>query len=47
MVTNMHKIYWTVIYSSGHRTYFKTEEAARAEAVLCGIGLIPPLYREI
>jgi hypothetical protein len=43
----MHKLHWTVIYPNGHRVYFKTEEAARTEAFLHGIGLIPPLYREI
>ena len=42
----MHKLHWTVIYAGGARRYFKTEEAARAEAYLYGIGIIPPLYRE-
>ena len=37
--------HWTVLYASGHRAYFKTEESARAEAVLHGIGLTAPLYR--
>ena len=37
--------YWTVIYANGTRRYFKTEESARAEAVIYGIGLIAPLYR--
>ena len=37
--------YWTVIYASGARRYFKTEEAARVEAIMYGIGLIAPLYR--
>jgi hypothetical protein len=40
-----HKTKWTVLYSSGYRAYFHTEEAARHEAVIHGIGLTPPLYR--
>ena len=36
--------HWTVLYSNGARAYFKTEEAARVEAVLYGIGLTAPLY---
>ena len=37
--------HWTVLYPGGSKAYFKTEEAARAEAVLYGIGLTAPLYR--
>lgn len=40
-----HHTHWIVLYASGHRAYFETEEAARAEAVLYGIGLTAPLYR--
>lgn len=41
----MHKTLWTVVYPNGNKAYFHTREAARAEAVLHGISLIPPLYR--
>lgn len=41
-----HFDHWTVLYASGAKSYWKTEEAARAEAVLYGIGLTAPLYRE-
>ena len=37
--------HWTVLYASGARAYFKSEEVARAEAVLHGVGLTAPLYR--
>lgn len=37
--------HWTVMYANGHRAYFKSEETARAEAALYGIGLSAPLYR--
>jgi hypothetical protein len=39
-----HFDHWTVLYPNGHRAYFKSEEVARAEAVLYGIGLVSPLY---
>jgi len=37
--------HWTVLYASGHKAYFVSEEAARAEAMLYGIGLTAPIYR--
>ncbi len=36
---------WCVLYANGARRYFISEENARHEAVMYGIGLIPPLYR--
>ncbi len=39
-----HFDHWTVLYPSGHKAYFRSEEVARAEAVLYGIGLVSPLY---
>ena len=39
-----HFDHWTVLYASGHKAYFKSEEDARSEAVLYGIGLVSPLY---
>lgn len=36
--------HWTVLHANGHKSYWKTEEAARAYAVLYGIGLTAPLY---
>lgn len=36
--------HWTVLYASGHKRFFKTREAAIAEAVLHGIGIRPPLF---
>lgn len=41
-----HFDHWTVLYSSGNKAYFKSEETARTEAILYGIGLVAPLYRE-
>lgn len=40
-----HHTHWTVLYASGHKAYFKTEEAARIEALMYGIGLRAPIYR--
>jgi hypothetical protein len=40
-----HFLQWTVLYPGGAKRYFSSEETARAEAVLYGIGLTPPLYR--
>jgi hypothetical protein len=40
-----HFDHWTVLYANGQKSYWKTEESARAEAVLFGIGLTAPLYR--
>ena len=40
-----HFDHWTVQYANGRKAYFKSEESARAEAVLYGIGLVAPLYR--
>jgi len=40
-----HFDHWTVIYASAHRSYFKSEEDARHEALMYGVGLIAPLYR--
>ena len=40
-----HKTLWTVIYPNKHVVYFKTEEVARHEAYMYGIGLIAPLFR--
>jgi hypothetical protein len=39
-----HHTHWTVLYSNGFKRYFENEEAARAEAVLHGIGLTAPIY---
>ena len=36
--------HWTVLYANGSRSYWLTEEAARVEAVMYGIGLTAPLY---
>lgn len=36
---------WCVIYANGYRRYFASEENARAEAFLYGVGLVAPLYR--
>jgi hypothetical protein len=41
-----HFDHWTVLYVNGHKAYFKSEESARAEAVLYGIGLTAPLFRD-
>jgi hypothetical protein len=41
-----HFDHWTVLYASGYKAYFKSEESARAEAVLYGIGLTAPLFRD-
>lgn len=41
-----HWTHWMVLYANGSRAWFKTEEAARVEAVLYGIGLTAPLYRD-
>jgi len=45
-MTPKHWTHWMVLYSNGSRAWFKTEEAARAECVLYGIGLTAPLYRD-
>jgi hypothetical protein len=46
MKYHKHFDHWTVLYPSGYREYFKTEEHAR---YVClhhgGIGLTPPLFR--
>ena len=36
---------WCVLYANGSRKYFASEENARYEAVMYGVGLIAPLYR--
>jgi hypothetical protein len=40
-----HHTHWTVLYANGHKRYFVSEEAAKAEAYLYGIGIRAPLYR--
>lgn len=42
-----HEIMWCVLYANGARRYFYTEENARAEAFLYGIGLTAPLWGEL
>jgi hypothetical protein len=40
-----HHDHWTVLYANGSKSYWKTEEGAKAEAYLHGIGIRGPLYR--
>lgn len=44
MKPKQHQLMWAVLYPSGAKRYFYTEECARAEAVLYGIGLVAPLW---
>lgn len=39
--------HWTVLYASGFKRYFKSEEEARHEAYMHGIGLTAPIYRAL
>ena len=41
-----HFDHWTVVYSSGRKYFFKSEEAARHEAYMFGVSLIAPLFRD-
>ena len=39
--------HWTVLYLNGNKAYFKSEEEARHDAYINGIGLTAPLYQLI
>lgn len=41
-----HQKKWTVLYANGQCAYFDSEEAARHEAYMFGIGLRAPLYMQ-
>ena len=41
----IHHTHWGVLYASGAKAYFASEEEARTEAALHGIGLTAPIYR--
>ena len=41
-----HKTKWTVLYKNGNYGFFASEEVARHEAYMFGIGLRAPMCRD-